>query len=205
MNHDLLERILCLDEFVVEKQVAVDGETVFIRPLYIEILSLYPEIQVELASVISEQIQRFNPQVLYAIEASVLPLATLVAQKLNIPLSIVRKPRNFKHENDEPTVFIKKELKNQPSVLLDDALWSGYTMHHVLQEFEQQDILIPQCYFVFDFSAFCNGCKFLTPKQHEYLHKRASWVSYQEVINCAYELGLISDFAYHGTLELFGN
>ena len=203
MNYDLLKRILCLDGFVLENQVNVDGETVYIRPLYIEWLSLFPEIQMELAVEISKQIQKYNPQVLYAIEASILPLAALVAQELNIPLSIIRKPRNYKHEDDEPTIFIREELSNKPSVLLDDAIWSGYTIHYTLQEFARLDLSIPQCYFVFDFSAFCNGSRYLTQGEKIYIQKSDSWVSYQEIVEIAREIGLISELAYQKTVKLF--
>ena len=204
MKNNLLNKILSIDGFVEEKAVTVDGETVYIRPLYIEKISLYPDIQAELAGALSEQIKRIRPQVLYAIEASILPLAALVVQNLNIPLSIVRKPRNFKHEDDEPTIFIEENMKSCPSVLLDDAIWSGYTMHHILLQFEMLGIQLPMCYFVFDLSTFCNGsCKLLS-EQKDFLRSNSmSWVSYREVVDLMYEKGLISELAYQRTLKLF--
>ncbi len=203
-NKLLLNKILSINGFVEETVVTVDGETVYIRPLYIEKISLYPDIQAELAGVLSEQIKKFDPQVLYAIEASILPLATLIAQNLNIPLSIVRKPRNFKHENNEPNIFIEEEMKCRPSVLLDDAIWSGYTMRYILEQFEALSIQLPKCYFIFDFSTFCNGCCKLLPEQKTFLQANSvSWVSYREVIDLIYERGLISEFSYRETLKLF--
>lgn len=204
MKHNLLDKILSIPGFVEETMVAVDGEPVYIRPLYIEKVCLYPDIQMELADVISGQIKRFEPQMLYAIEASVLPLAALVAKNLNIPLSIVRKPRNFRHEEKEPDIFIEKDMEALPSVLLDDAIWSGYTMFHVLERFGELGIRPPVCYFVFDFSTFCNGSRELLPEQRDFLRASSeSWVSYREIVDLMYDKKLISQAAWQGTLKLF--
>lgn len=204
MRNELLNKILSISGFVEEKVVTVDEKPVYIRPLYIEKISLYPDIQAELASVLSEQIKKFEPQVLYAIEASVLPLATLVAQNLGIPLSIVRKPRNHRHEDDEPIIYIEEKMKSRPSVLLDDAIWSGFTLRHILPQFETLGIQLSMCYFIFDFSTFCDGFRELLPEQKRFLRANsASWVSYREIVDLMYEKELISKSAYQGTLKLF--
>ena len=203
MNYELLKKLICLDGFICEKQVNVDGEPVYIRPLYIEWLALFPNLQAELAIEIGKQLQKYEPKVLYAVEASILPLATLIAQYLKLPLSIVRKPRNYKHEEDEPTVFVEEGMKKLPAVLLDDAIWSGFTMNHILQEFEKLEIKPPHCYFIFDFSDFNQGKQYLTPQQKTFLQESESWVSYRTVVELAYQNGLISDTAYLKTRELF--
>lgn len=205
MNKDLLERMLLLDNFVVEKVTGVDDVPVYIRPLYIELLSLNPSMQRELAQDISAQIRKWAPEVLYTVEASILPIASLVSQELDIPLSIIRKPRNFKHESDEPRIYISDELKGRPGVLFDDAAWSGYTMHYVFEFFRELGIPWPQCYFVFDFMDFDEGGNKLTEEERAFLRNRRSWVGYREVVGVAHRLDLISEHAYTHTMSLFND
>lgn len=203
MRNDLLNEIINIKGFVTEQSAEVDEREVFIRPLYIELLSLYPSIQKELADEISEQIAKYKPQVLYAIEASILPIASLVANNLNIPLSIIRKPRNFKHEKEEPDLFIKDDLKNCPSVLLDDAIWSGYTINYVFQKLKKYGIQPPSCYFIFDFLDFNGGGRYLTEQDLFYLQKRTYWITYKEVLEISYTNGIVSNEAYQKTMLLF--
>lgn len=203
MRVELLKKIICLENFIIENKIKIDGEGMYIRPLYLELLALSPDIQMELAAEISKQIKKYHPQVLYAIESAILPLATLIAEKLNIPLSIVRKPRNYKHEDAEPTIFIREELKSLPSVLIDDAIWSGYTMHHIFKEFVRQNIKLPFCYFVFNFLDFCKGGAYLTEVQQKFLQNSDYWVNYREIVIIAHDFGLVSDLAYENTIQMF--
>lgn len=203
MNRDLINKILRLDNFIIEKMTIVDDTTVYIRPLYIELLSLYPGVQRELAKDISYQIKKLFPEVIYTVEASILPLASLVSQELDIPLSIIRKPRNFKHEDEEPKIYIADNLKNKPAILLDDAVWSGYTMHHVFKLFQDSHIPWPKCYFVFDLLNFNEGGKKLAKHEREFLKTCQSWITYRDIVESAYGLGIISEDAYSRTMALF--
>lgn len=203
MNKELLDKILSLENFIIEKQTLVDNTEIYIRPLYIELISLYPKLQKELAKEISVQISESSPEVIYAVEASILPVASLVSQELNIPLSVIRKPRNYKHENDEPQLYISNELKNKVSVLLDDAIWSGYTMRYIFELFRKQEIRMPQFYFLFDFMDFIKGGTYLDRHELAILGERRSWVTYRECVERAYIMGIISNETYKNTLNLF--
>lgn len=203
MNNELLNKILNIENFVIEKKTFVDDINVYIRPLYIELISLYPKLQKELAEDISMQIGKFNPEVLYAVEASILPVASLVSQNLDVPLSIIRKPRNYKHEDEEPQIYITKALKSKPSILFDDAIWSGYTMSYVFELFQKYGICMPQFYFLFDFLDFNNGGIYLKAHELSLLNNRQSWVTYRKCVENAYRMGLVSDQAYINTLKLF--
>lgn len=205
MNKELINKILCLDSFIIEKTATVDDVEVYIRPLYVELLSLYPALQRELARDISAQVKSCFPEVevLYTVEASILPIASLVSQELDIPLSIIRKPRNYKHEDEEPKIYLIEELKNKKGLLLDDAVWSGYTMHYVFELFEEYKMPWPHCYFLFDFLDFNSGGKFLTLQERVFLQQCQAWITYREVVESAYHLGLISEKAYLHTVSLF--
>lgn len=203
MSNELLNKIINLDGFIVEDLAIVDKTKVYIRPLYVELLSLHPAILRELADEISEQIIKNKPQILYAIEAAILPIASLVSNNLNIPMSIIRKPRNYKHENEEPKLFIKKGMQNNPSVLLDDAIWSGYTINHTFRILKQYGIQPPFCYFIFDFMDFNGGGRFLSEQDLLYLQKKESWAKYNQVVEVAHINRKISDATYQKTMLLF--
>ena len=203
MNIDLLKRIVNIDGFVCEKTTEVDGMKVYIRPLYVELLALYPKIQKELADEISEQIIKRNPEVLYTVEASVLPIATLVANNLCIPMSIIRKSCNFKHEVDEPSIFLDSELIEAPAVLLDDAIWSGRTIHNVFRRLEWCGVKQVSCYFIFDFLNFNGGGRYLDKNDLLYLQRRECWTTYREALEMARHCSVISDMAYSKTIERF--
>lgn len=204
---DNLRRILEIPSLLIEKETLVDGKKVCIRPMYIELIYLYPNILNDLADEIVEDLQEFQPSVLFAIEASVLPLATLVAERVGVPLSIVRKPRNFKHETDEPNLFLPTvkeyaaKLLERP-ILIDDALWSGFTIDGVFDMFEKMNVPFPKLYFLFDFYDFNSGGIKLRKDYKKLVEDRICWHSYQDVLDLAFQLALISEKAYQESIKL---
>ena len=203
MKNEILDEILEIEHFILEQDTGVDGVDVHIRPLYIELIALYPFLQKKLAYELSGEIKQFNPKILYAIESSILPIAALVANNLEIPLSIIRKHYNYKHEKDEPVLFINNSLKKASAVLLDDAVWSGKTISHTFNVLEKNDIPLPNCYFVFDFLNFNKGGDYLHGKYYAHLKKRAYWLSYRDVIERAYVKKIISRDVFEKTMKLF--
>ena len=202
---NLVRDIISIENFIIEKKTEVDGETVYIRPIYLELIYLYPDITNRLAGEIAEQIALLKPELLYAIEASILPLAMLVSHFLGIPLSIIRKPRNFAHEADEPELFINDILSMKRSILLDDAIWSGFTMNHVFQLFKRRNLDYPQCYFIFDFFDFNNGGVKLDMEFSPLLQNRVSWMTYDRLLKHALHHEKITREAYDNTVKLFRN
>lgn len=204
---DILKRILEIPSFLIEKETLVDGKKVYIRPMYIEQIYLYPDILMDLVSEIAKEIEKFQPSILFAIEASVLPLAALIAEKINVPLSIVRKPRNFHHEADEPGLFLpnmkeyESKLLERP-LLIDDALWSGFTINNVLNLFSKMNIPFPKMYFLFDFYEFNFGGSELEEKYKEIIEERYCWHSYQEILELAFQTNLITKKAYQESIKL---
>ena len=203
MNNILLRSIVKYDGFIIPEEALVDETLrVFIRPLYIEKLYLDCDLINELADNIADSLFDNNYEIIYAIEASVLPLAALVAERLRCSLSIIRKPRNFHHEEKEPNIFYSKDCNTKKSLLLDDAIWSGYTINNVLSLTDKLGIMINDFYFVFDMLDFRGGFK-LRDCYRERLKKRKYWVHYKEIINMAYSENLISKEAYINSLKLF--
>lgn len=205
MNEKLLNRIINIDGFIIAQDINIDNVAACIRPLYIELLSLYPEIQVELANEICLALEKKKPQIIYAIEASILPIATLVAQTLEIPLSIVRKPYNYQHEKDEPTIFINDNLKRKHGVLLDDAFWTSRTVNHALKTLTKNYIPLPEYFFVFDFLDYSGGGCSLDANYNAIISRRSYWATYEQVVESSYATGKISVECYNKALVLFEN
>lgn len=204
---DNLRRILEIPSFLIEKETLVDEKKVYIRPMYIELIYLYPDILNDLVEEIAEELQKLQPSVLFTIEASVLPLAALIAKRIHLPLSIIRKPRNFNHEIDEPNLFFPNvieyanKLLERP-VLIDDALWSGYTINGTFDLFEKMSIPFPKLYFLFDFYEFNSGGIKLNRKYKQYVEKRICWHTYQDILDLAFQLDLITEKAYQESIKL---
>ena len=205
MNNELLRSIVKYDDFIIQEEALIDENLrVFIRPLYIEKLYLDCDIINRLADDIANSLLDNRYEIIYAIEASVLPLAALVAERLRCSLSIIRKPRNFHHEEKEPNIFYKKDCNTKNSLLLDDAIWSGYTINNVLSLTDKLGIMINDFYFIFDMLDFRGGFE-LKDCYKERLKKRKYWAHYKEIINMAYSENLISKEAYINSLRLFIN
>ena len=203
MNNRILDEILSIENFILEQDTGIDDMDVYIRPLYIELIALYPSLQKELAQELSEEIKQFSPELLFTIEAATLPIATLIANNLEIPLSIIRKPYNHKHEKDEPLLFFDNRFKDASAVLLDDAIWSGYTINYAFDLLEKHNIPLPQCYFIFDFLSFNKGGCHLNERYLAHLKDRTYWLSYRDIVERAYLNKLITNKTYKKTILLF--
>lgn len=203
MNNTLLHKICSIEDFIIEQAVIVDNAPVVIRPLYVERISLFPDIFDELAQEISISLSSYSPEVIYTIEASILPLAAVVANKMKIPLSVIRKQNLYEREINEPKYFINSRLKSVPAVLFDDALYSGNTLNHALTLLKCNGISLPQCYFLFDFYEFANGGSRLCKDYISLVQSRACWVSYKELLLFLYDNNSISDIAFQKSMALF--
>lgn len=203
MNNRLLKEIIHMDGFIEEETVVVDENLeVLIRPLYIELIYLYPDLMCRLVEDIANSFNKKNVEVIYAIEAAILPLASQIASRLNCPLAIIRKPRNFHHEEKEPCVFIKDDLKGKRSILIDDAIWSGYTMHSILDLLDQEGIEINYYYFIIDFMDFSGG-QYLSESDYQKIKDYQYWIQYQKIVEAAFKEGIITDITYKKTMKLF--
>lgn len=203
MNNKLLRSIIKYDDFIIPEETLVDDNLrVFIRPLYIEKLYLDCNLINRLADDIADSLFESRYEIIYTIEASVLPLAALVAERLKCSLSIIRKPRNFHHEEKEPNIFYGKDCNTKKSLMLDDAIWSGYTINNVLSLTDDLGIMINDFYFVFDMLDFRGGFE-LRDCYRERLKKRKYWAHYKEILNMAYSEKLISKEAFINSLSLF--
>jgi adenine/guanine phosphoribosyltransferase-like PRPP-binding protein len=200
-----LKEILNIPDFIVEEKVCVDGKYVYVRPLYIEYIYLHPDILNKLADEVSKEISLLSPQIIFTIEASVLPLASLIAAKLGLPLAIIRKTGNYKHEEKEPVIFYDNyiKVKNMTSVLLDDALYTGATINNIFCLFDEMKIKLPQCYFLFDLYNYLEGGTKIDAKYLKVINSRISWINYENILKTCFQEGLISYKTYKDSMELF--
>jgi adenine/guanine phosphoribosyltransferase-like PRPP-binding protein len=203
---ELTEMLLQVDNFFNEGATVIDGMSVPCKPIYIEYLYLYPGIFKKVVSIIKDEIQKYEPNMLLAVESAILPISTAVAQQLDLPLCIVRKPTHTPHEPGEPLYFLNKEhIKDVSgrSILIDDAIWSGKTINYVLDLFMKDAIAIPRMFFIFDFMELKGGGEYIPQKYQQYMAKRISLISYREFLEVSKEKGYISDLAYNESKKMF--
>jgi len=203
MNYQLLADILHIDDFIIEEEAVVDEAiTTPLRPLYIEKIYLYPDLIERLANDIVLDLEGKEFDIIYTIEASVLPLAALIAVHMGVPLTIIRKTSNFKHEGKEPEIFLRSDYSNKKGLLFDDAVWSGKTLNMACDIIARQNIKIQESYFVFDFLDFKGG-KELKREAETLLKKHSCWIKYQELLEICRKEELLSEAGYAGIMKLF--
>lgn len=172
--------------------------------LCIEYLYLHAGLLQETAKIIGQEIRKYNPSAIAAIESSILPLATLIAEELFMPLCIVRKPTHKVHEAREPLVFVNKSTRNCNVLLIDDAIWSGKTINHALNLLGGESMMPSRLFFIFDFVGMKGGGKFISKKFDRLLGSRISLVRYREFLDAAKKKGKLSEEGYQKSIKLFG-
>jgi len=207
----LANALLSAEGFLVEEDTIIDGIYYPCKPLYIEFLNLYPNLLYNISMEIASFFKKNKPNMIFAMESAILPLATLVTHELNIPLIIVRKPNYSGHEGNEPKVYLPdrmiKDVGNQ-SVFFDDAIWSGRSIMGFINILKMSGVseeniqnIVPV--FIIDFMRFPGGNKVICETYKEYVSQRICFLTYSELIKYAYDKGVISLNAYEKSLDLF--
>lgn len=203
-KEQLIEEILNINEFVIEQKCLCDDVALYIRPLYIEKIYLLPNILNLLSEIICSEFTKMNISQIFAIESAILPCAAVVAYKLNIPLCVIRKPNNYRHEEFEPQIFISDNYSAEHAVIFDDALWTGRTLNYSLSLFEYLKIEIPHnFYFIFDFRNFMREKDCASEKYKEYIKNRKTLINYRILVDKAFEMKKIKLETYIETIKLF--
>lgn len=201
----LAQILLSVDGFLAEKETSIDGIIYPCRPLYIEYLYLYPKAFDAVADIVSEEMRKISPAIIFAIESAVLPLASLVANKMEKPISVIRKPTHRGHETGEPLLFVDTSLdgyKSKVCVIFDDAIWSGGSVSHAITQVLGAGFSIIKPYFIVDFDGFPAVGNHISNEASLYVRNRISLISYKELLDDAVSLGRISKDAYNRSLML---
>lgn len=200
----LIEEIINIKDFVIEQRCFCDDVVLYIRPLYIEKIYFFQDILDELSEIVCTEFMEMNIKHIFAIESAILPCAAVIANKLNIPLCIIRKASTYRHENLEPQIFITDNYSAEHAVIFDDALWTGKTLNYCLGLFENLKIEIPHnLYFIFDFRNFIKEKDCANEKCKEFIKKRKYMINYKMFVDKAYEMRKISTETYVETIKLF--
>ncbi len=200
----LIEEILNIKEFVIEQKCLCDNVVLYIRPLYIEKIYLLPNILNLLSEIVCSEFMKMNIKHIFAIESAILPCAAVVANKLGIPLCIIRKQNNYKHEKFEPQIFVPDNYIPEHAIVFDDALWTGKTLNYSLGLFEYLKIEIPHnFYFIFDFRNFMCEKDCASEKCKEYIKNRKVLINYRILVDKAFEMKKINLETYIETIKLF--
>lgn len=200
----LIENIINIKDFIIEQKCSCDGADLYIRPLYIEKIYIFPNILEQLADIICSEFIKMNIEQIFAIESAVLPCAAVIANKLNVPLCVIRKSNNYRHEKFEPEIFMTNNYLSEHAVILDDALWTGKTLNDSLKLFENLKIEIPHnFYYIFDFENFMQSKEFINQKCKYYIKNKKCFVNYRELVDKAFEMKKINMKTYIETLNLF--
>lgn len=200
----LIEEILNIKGFVIEQKCLCDNVALHIRPLYIEKIYLLPNILNLLSEIVCSEFMNMNIKQIFAIESAILPCAAVVANKLGIPLCIIRKPNNYRHEEFEPQMFVPDNYLAEYAVIFDDALWTGKTLNYSLGLFEYLKIEIPHnFYFIFDFRNFMLEKDCANEKCKEYIKNRKALINYRTLVDKAFEMKKINLGTYIETIKSF--
>lgn len=200
----LMEEILNIKEFVIEQKCSCDDVDIYIRPLYIEKIYLLPSILNRLSEIVCSEFMKMNIKQIFAIESAILPCAAVVANKLGIPLCIIRKPNNYRHEKFEPLIFVPNNYLPEYAVVFDDALWTGKTLNYSLGLFEYLKIEIPHnFYFIFDFRNFMQEKDCANEKCKEYIKNRKVLINYRTLVDKAFKMKKINLETYTETMKSF--
>lgn len=203
-KEQLIEEIINLKDFVIEQKCLCDDTVLYIRPLYIEKLYLLPYILNKLSEIICTKFTEMNIKHIFAIESAILPCAAVIANKLKIPLCVIRKADNYRHEKLEPQVFIPDNYSAEHAVIFDDALWTGKTLNYAFGLFEYLKAEIPHnLYFIFDFRNFIQEKDCANEKCKERIQNRKALINYRILIDKAFEMKKISLETYMATINLF--
>jgi len=200
----LIEEILNIKEFVIEQKCLCDDVALYIRPLYIEKIYLLPNILNLLSEIVCSEFVKMNIKQIFAIESAILPCAAVVANKMGIPLCIIRKSNNYRHEKFEPQIFVPDNYLAEHAVIFDDALWTGKTLNYSLSLFEYFKIEIPHnLYFIFDFRNFMQEKDCANEKCKEHIKNRKALINYRILVDKAFEMKRINLETYIETIKLF--
>lgn len=203
-REELIEEILNIKDFIIEQKCLCDDVDLYIRPLYIEKIYLSPNILNQLCKIVCNEFMKMNIKQIFAIESAILPCAAIIANKLNIPLCIIRKSNNYRHEKLEPQIFVPDNYLAEYAVIFDDALWTGKTLNYSLELFEYLKIEIPHnLYFIFDFRNFMKAKDCANEICKEHIKNRKALINYRILVNKAFEMKKINLKTYVETIKMF--
>lgn len=203
-NKQILDEILSINDFIIEQKCFCDNIKLYIRPLYIEKINMFPAILDKISDAICDTFIKKGIRFIFALESAVLPCASLIANKLSLPLCVIRKQNSLKHEELEPDIFIPDDYCDKYAIIIDDALWTGKSINYCYSLFEKLNKK-PPCYsyFIFDFRNFIKGEECIDKKFKSYYNNSQHFIDYKTIIKKAYQMNIISSEAYMETIKLF--
>lgn len=203
-KEQLVNEIINISDFIIEQKCTCDDVILHIRPLYIEKIYAMPNVFDKLVNTICREFTELNIKHIFAIESAILPCASVIAIKLNVSLSVIRKYDVFCHEESEPKIFLPNNYSAEHSILLDDALWTGKTLNYCFELFEHLKLELPQnLYFIFDFRNFMPKTNCLYEKYNGLIRRRKVFLNYKTIVDKAFKAKKISYDTYIKTIGLF--
>ncbi|HPR17218.1 MAG TPA: orotidine-5'-phosphate decarboxylase [Candidatus Cloacimonadota bacterium] len=156
-----------------------------ISPFYFDLRDMisYPEILEGVSDLLAEKIKNMDFNVITGIPYTALPIATLVAAKLDKPLIYMRKEEKAYGTGNN---VIGKFEKGAKCLVIDDLITTGSSKIETAEGYEKEGVVVKDFVVVIDRSA--NGTEELA-KQGYNLH---SLISLDEIVNLLQNKGLIS-------------
>jgi len=163
-----------------------------VSPFYFDLRDMisFPEILEGVADLLAERIKDMDFDVLTGIPYTALPIASLVASKLNKPLVYMRKEEKAYGTGKN---IIGKFPKGAKCLVIDDLITTGASKIETAEAYEKEGVIIKDFVVVIDRSS--NGKEDLAKSGYE-LH---SLISLEEILNLLQEKELIS---YEKVLEV---
>ncbi len=156
-----------------------------VSPFYFDLRDMisFPEILEGVSNLLAEKIKDMDFDVLTGIPYTALPIASLVASKLNKPLVYMRKEEKAYGTGKN---IIGKFEKGAKCLVIDDLITTGASKIETAEAYEKEGVIIKDFVVVIDRSS--NGKKDLAKSGYE-LH---SLLSLEEILDLLQEKDLIS-------------
>ena len=160
----------------------------FLSPSYIDCRKIisYPKVRAKITELMIKKInQEIGPEVIKHIiggETAGIPFASLIADKLQLPLSYVRKKTKEYGKNKliEGEIFLEEE-----SLLIEDLMTDGKSKIDFLKKIRDHKIICNHGMVVFNYDIFPETRKRLRENKIE-IHYLASWKDvYNEILEDA--------------------
>ncbi len=157
-----------------------------ISPFYFDLRDMisFPEILEGVADLLAESIKDMDYDVLTGIPYTALPIASLVASKLNKPLVYMRKEEKAYGTGKN---IIGKFKEGAKCLVIDDLITTGASKIETAEAYEREGVIIKDFVVVIDRSS--NGKEDLSKKGYE-LH---SLISLEEILSLLQMNDLISE------------
>lgn len=198
-----LELFLEVKDIISDKKTYIDGHLLPHSSIKIEYLYLYPKLFSLIAKLLYSKIAKFGDfDIIYGMESAILPLCSKISSIAKKPLYILRKPKHLKIDSYNYLPLYLKKYGQSKSILIDDSIFTGFTINYALEKFNEREIPYPKLFFIFDFLETIYGGSKLDNNFTEIVKNRFCVIKYEDLLKMCYNKGLIKKSTLNEAMKL---